>query len=631
MLPGLIIGILMYFYYDFDKNSSLPNINTEEWWGTSPIDMKSYEEIHPYSIEFPDVVVEDLKERLLHRRPFTAPLQEAGFTYGFNSYFLTRVLDFWQNGYNFKNRETYLNRYQHYITNIQGLNIHYIHVRPETPPNVVKVPILLIHGWPSSIREFYDIIPLLISHYTNLDFVFEVIIPSLPGCGFSEAPSRAGMGPLHIAVILNNLMKRIGHNKYYVHGGGFGHAVGSVMATAFPTNVYGFHFNTPSNHFKLETNDIVYRILDTIWPTDNKHPVIEHTNILEVSGYYQYYLQPTKPDTIGISLSESPAGLAAYILEKYASSPDSLKASDGGLLNKYSLTQLLDNVMIYWVTNSITTTMRLYTEYYSNMVVMDQIKTLVPTWSIKFKHNIHFTPEDSLKTKYYNLLGSTVVEDGSQFPAMDHPKILVDDIYKAIAIFRRFYTQTVKEEPQPSPKTPETEPEPNKHLVSENTIEQTSKTVYDFTVKDIEGHEVKLEKYRGKVLIIVNVASQCGYTDTHYTELNELYEKYSDKGLRILAFPCNQFGGQEPGSPMEIMQFTRKRNVKFDLFEKIEVNGANTHPLWDFLKNTQRGTMGDFIKWNFSKFIIDRNGIPVGRFGPNVNPVDLEPYLADYW
>lgn len=169
------------------------------------------------------------------------------------------------------------------------------------------------------------------------------------------------------------------------------------------------------------------------------------------------------------------------------------------------------------------------------------------------------------------------------------------------------------------PQPPENQPEP-----------EAKKRVYDFTVKNIRGQEVSLDIYRGKVLIIVNVASQCGYTDTHYTQLNELYERYAAKGLRILAFPCNQFGGQEPGTLGEIIHFTQKRNVKFDLFEKVEVNGDNAHPLWQFLKESVKGTLGDFIKWNFSKFIIDRNGVPVERFGPNVNPNDMIPYLEKY-
>lgn len=157
-------------------------------------------------------------------------------------------------------------------------------------------------------------------------------------------------------------------------------------------------------------------------------------------------------------------------------------------------------------------------------------------------------------------------------------------------------------------------------------------TIFDFKVKDIHGTEISLEKYRGHVLVIVNVASQCGLTDNNYRQLNELHEKYAaTKGLRILAFPCNQFNGQEPGTRKEIINFTKDRGVKFDLFEKVDVNGENAHPLWKFLKRTQSGTFGDFIKWNFSKFIVDKNGVPVERFGPNIDPLDLVPYLKKYW
>lgn len=167
---------------------------------------------------------------------------------------------------------------------------------------------------------------------------------------------------------------------------------------------------------------------------------------------------------------------------------------------------------------------------------------------------------------------------------------------------------------------------------TETPKQGAAKTIYDFTVKDLQGREVKLDKYKGFVLIIVNVATYCGLTDSNYKQLNDLYEKYAyTRGLRILAFPCNQFGGQEPGTQDEILEFTRSRGVQFDLFEKIEVNGDNAHPLWQFLKTSIRGTMGDFIKWNFSKFIVDRNGVPVERFGPTVEPKDLESYLAKYW
>uniref|UniRef100_A0A336M795 Glutathione peroxidase n=1 Tax=Culicoides sonorensis TaxID=179676 RepID=A0A336M795_CULSO len=117
---------------------------------------------------------------------------------------------------------------------------------------------------------------------------------------------------------------------------------------------------------------------------------------------------------------------------------------------------------------------------------------------------------------------------------------------------------------------------------------KTAQTVYEFTANNIKGEPVSLEKYRGHVLIIVNVASKCGYTAGHYKELNELYDEFAEsKGLRILAFPCNQFGGQEPGDSEQIQCFLKDNKVNFDLFEKIDVNGKNAHPLWQFLKNKQ--------------------------------------------
>lgn len=161
---------------------------------------------------------------------------------------------------------------------------------------------------------------------------------------------------------------------------------------------------------------------------------------------------------------------------------------------------------------------------------------------------------------------------------------------------------------------------------------KTASSVYEFSAKDIHGEEVSLEKYRGHVCIIVNVASECGYTKNNYKELNELYDTYGEsKGLRILAFPCNQFGGQEPGDPEQIVCFARDRNVKFDMFEKVNVNGDGAHPLWNYLKHKQGGTLGNFIKWNFTKFIIDKNGQPVERHGPSTDPKSLTKNLEKYF
>jgi len=145
--------------------------------------------------------------------------------------------------------------------------------------------------------------------------------------------------------------------------------------------------------------------------------------------------------------------------------------------------------------------------------------------------------------------------------------------------------------------------------------------IYDFSATAIDGSEVPLARYRGKVLLIVNTASKCGFTP-QYDGLETLHEQLSDKGLVVLGFPCNQFGHQEPGDEAEIASFCRLTyDVKFPMFAKIEVNGANAHPLYAWLKSNAKGVLGtEGIKWNFTKFLIDRSGAVVCRYAPTTKP-----------
>ena len=150
------------------------------------------------------------------------------------------------------------------------------------------------------------------------------------------------------------------------------------------------------------------------------------------------------------------------------------------------------------------------------------------------------------------------------------------------------------------------------------------KTLYDFKYRTLEGQEQSLANYRGKVLLVVNTASQCGFTG-QYAQLEALHQRYHDQGLQIIGFPCNQFGQQEPGSATEIGAFCQRNfGVSFSLSEKTEVNGANAHPLWQYLTLQKPGVLGSRkIKWNFTKFLIDRHGRIVGRYSPMTRPEKL--------
>lgn len=146
-------------------------------------------------------------------------------------------------------------------------------------------------------------------------------------------------------------------------------------------------------------------------------------------------------------------------------------------------------------------------------------------------------------------------------------------------------------------------------------------TVYDFTAQDIAGTEVPLERFRGQVLLVVNTASQCGFTK-QYAGLERLYEDLNGRGFSVLGFPCNQFGGQEPGDAGEIASFCKLNyDVRFPMFAKIEVNGEHAHPLYRYLKEHARGVLGsEAIKWNFTKFLVDRDGEVVDRYAPTTTP-----------
>jgi glutathione peroxidase len=164
-----------------------------------------------------------------------------------------------------------------------------------------------------------------------------------------------------------------------------------------------------------------------------------------------------------------------------------------------------------------------------------------------------------------------------------------------------------------------------------DAIQAENQGVYHFSALSLDGREVSLVQYKGQVMVIVNTASKCGFTP-QYTGLEELYRQYKDRGVVVLGFPCNQFGAQEPGTSADIAQFCELNyGVSFPIFTKIEVNGADAHPLYKFLKGERSGIMGALglgaIKWNFTKFLVDRDGKVVGRYAPTTTPAQLAPEI----
>lgn len=434
------VGIGIYLTYpDELPVPTLPETN----WGPKK-NVKDSTEVRPFKIDVPASVIEDLKYRLEHRRTYVEPLEDVAWTYGISTKYLNTVLDYWKNKYNWTERQALLNKYPQFKTIIQGLDIHFYHVRPTNLPkdkNLKVLPLLLLHGWPGSVIEFQKIIPLLTKPSPNHDFVFELVIPSLPGYGFSQGAVRPGLGAAQMAVIFKNLMQRLGFDKFYTQGGDWGSLITSNMAALYPEKVLGLHLNMCST-FKPKT--LFWMFIGTYFPSlaggsENYslfYPLSKVlTTLIEESGYF--HIQASKPDTVGVGLTSSPDGLAAYILEKFSTwtNKEYRQRNDGGLLEKYTLDELLDNIMLYWVTSSITTSARLYSENFSmayRALKIDELPIQVPTSCAIFPNELLALPKNLLTDRYTNIIQYNVLKSGGHFAAFEEPKLLAEDIFSFV-------------------------------------------------------------------------------------------------------------------------------------------------------------------------------------------------------
>ncbi|XP_042738703.1 epoxide hydrolase 1-like [Lagopus leucura] len=418
------------------------------WWGSGekPLKGKEDESIRPFKIETSDEEIEDLHRRLDQAR-YAPPLEGAAFNYGFNSDYLQKVVAYWRNKFDWHKQVEILNKYPHFRTTIEGIDIHFIHVKPSYVPHGKAVrPILMAHGWPGSFYEFYNIIPLLTDPtkhgLDSGDVVFEVICPSIPGYGFSEAPHQQGFDTIATARIFHKLMKRLGFKEYYVQGGDWGSRITTNMSQMLPQSVKGLHLNLVFIGVR-GLKKIIQVMIGTYIPwlvgftredVRRMYPYMQKNvfDILRESGYL--HIQATKPDTAGCGLNDSPVGLAAYILEKFSTWTDKsfLRKDDGGLESKYSLDDLLTNVMIYWVTASIVPSMRYYKENFARdpgLIADSRVGVYVPTAIAAFPEEIAHTPRVWAKNTFKNIVHYSYMPCGGHFAAFEEPKLLAQDIF----------------------------------------------------------------------------------------------------------------------------------------------------------------------------------------------------------
>ena len=371
------------------------------------------EAVTPFRIQIPDSVLTDLKQRLSRAR-FADEFAGADWNYGTNLAYLQELVVYWRDRYDWRVHERRLNQFDQFKTTIDGVEIHFVHQRSKVPN---AMPLLLLNGWPSSIVEYEKVIVPLSEN-------FHVIVPSMPGFGFSGKPREPGYNVERIAGIWVQLMARLGYTRYVVHGSDWGSNVANRMALRDASHVAGLHMAgcgaapAPANTAVPERNALV----------NNAHNV----------GYQE--IQSTKPQTLGHALSDSPVGLASWIVEKWYGWAD----HDGDLEKVFTKDQLLTNVMIYWVTNSGASSARIYHEGRHMGGVLNptpftrpDARVTVPTGcgAFPWQYDRRTTPPGSDLAAArkgaearFNIVHFTQMEHGGHFPAIEQPQRWMDDL-----------------------------------------------------------------------------------------------------------------------------------------------------------------------------------------------------------
>jgi len=378
------------------------------------------EAITPFTVAIPQAALDDLAERLdLARWPEAETVDD--WSQGVPLAVLQPLVEYWRNGYDWRRCEARLNSLPQFMTEIDGLDIHFIHVRSV---HADATPLLLTHGWPGSILEFVEAIPRLVdpeAHGGTAADAFHVVIPSLPGYAFSAKPEQTGWGLERTSRAWGTLMARLGYERWFAQGGDWGSAVTTTIGQLGVPGCAGVHVN------------LMYAQPPERALTD---PTPEEAHALERYRFYNeddhgYALeQRTRPQTVGYSLVDSPVGLAAWILEKVYAWTDNA----GSPFDALSRDQVLDEITLYWLTATGASSARMYWEALGR--AMDRRTIEVPMGFSLFPGEIFPTPIDWVRAAWPTLVYANKLEKGGHFAAWEQPELFVDELRAAFAAMR---------------------------------------------------------------------------------------------------------------------------------------------------------------------------------------------------
>jgi len=380
--------------------------------GQSP----SNEVVLPFTINISDDTLSDLQVRI-HSTRFPDEIPNSDWDYGTNRTYLQELVKYWQEEFDWRAQEQRLNKFNQYKTNINGLDIHFIHQRS---PHEDAMPLLLLNGWPSSIDEYSKVTgPLTdpVRYGGSADHAFHVVIPSMPGYGFSEKPRTSGFDTQRMSEFWVTLMSRLGYTKYGTHASDWGSGVANWLARKDAEHMVGLHL--------IGCEGVLRSAVPLGKPTD-----------MEVDGFGYVEIQSTKVQTIGYGLADSPVGLAAWIIEKYHGWSD----HDGNIEHTYTKDELLTNIMIYWLTNSITSASRLYYESrHGTPRSTDPITLPVGCAGFVERYDQRARTDDEARTaaeQRYNIVRWTEMPRGGHFPALEQPDLWLADVRAFFADLR---------------------------------------------------------------------------------------------------------------------------------------------------------------------------------------------------
>jgi pimeloyl-ACP methyl ester carboxylesterase len=385
--------------------------------------------IRPFRIEVAQEVLSDLRQRLRNTR-WSYGLDGTNWDAGTDLDYLRELVDYWQNTYDWQKQEAALNQFAHFKTEVDGIGIHFIHERGKGPN---PFPIILTHGYPDSSYRFAKIIPMLThpeSFGGRAEDAFDVVVPDLPGYGFSDKPTKHGM-IFHVNDLWAHLVTdQLGYEKFGAHGGDWGSTVTEQLARSHPNSVMAIHLTDVSfGHLFQKPDD----------PSSAEKELFKHNEEwLKKEGTYAL-IQSTKPQSLSSGLNDSPAGLAAWLVEKFRSWSD----CGGQIESRFTKDELLTHIMIYWAAGSIGTSFLPYYDY-ANASALTWIKEGMKKWAgssevpaafALFPKDISQPPREWAE-RFFNVQRWTEMASGGHFAAMEEPELLAQDIRAWFQTFR---------------------------------------------------------------------------------------------------------------------------------------------------------------------------------------------------